>query len=534
MKKPNSISFKPTNNTNKPCTTIINGGLNVKKDIIANCDLDVKKCLGIKNINYTNTEIINSTNEIISNTKSISYINTNGTGILDDGIKDGFYKKIIKVADCNGWESISGNNDLITGGINDIKFKSNGEGPYIGGSFLNAGGIIGLNRLAKWNGNSWTSVNNATISSGFISVIRFNPNNEDEIYVGGSFTNFSSIAGLNRLAKWGGTSVGWTSVDSSGDEINRTIRAINFSPSGTGPYIGGNFNNQKGIGTLDYFSVWNGSNWGSVRTGGDFVQSAGGLLNNKGVYTIEFDENENIYVGGRRIRPSGFNVQLRMIFKWVVGGSRWTSVNLGIDGNLPDNGLGFVRTIKIVNENEIYIGGNFSQFNNNTNLRNLAKYSNTVTGGWTSISGNISDNIEYSNVSTSAPLVFNINIDNLNNIYVSGDFQYIDNNIKLQYLALYDGNSWTSISKCPNGDEINSDVYVVDFSPIGIYGPYIGGIFTEILNNTELQRLSVFNEIFNKYTLFYNSGSSSIDLTNIDDNVCFIYNEDLNKWVILN
>jgi len=56
-KKPCSISFKPAGK-NKPCTTVINGGLKVKKNIVAQCDLTVKKCLNVKNIVYSNTETI--------------------------------------------------------------------------------------------------------------------------------------------------------------------------------------------------------------------------------------------------------------------------------------------------------------------------------------------------------------------------------------------------------------------------------------------------------------------------------------------
>ena len=99
--KPPSITFKPAGK-NKPCTTIIEGNLNVKKNIIANCNLKVKKdltvnkCLNVKNIVYT-TETINETGKTVSGEKSLTWVNTCGTGVLANGIKDGFYKKIIKV-----------------------------------------------------------------------------------------------------------------------------------------------------------------------------------------------------------------------------------------------------------------------------------------------------------------------------------------------------------------------------------------------------------------------------------------------------
>ena len=96
LKKPSSISFKPAGK-NKPCTTVINGGLKVKKNIVAQCDLTVKKCLNVKNIVYSNTETITETGQTVSGVKSLSWINTNGTGVLSDNTKDGFYKKVIYI-----------------------------------------------------------------------------------------------------------------------------------------------------------------------------------------------------------------------------------------------------------------------------------------------------------------------------------------------------------------------------------------------------------------------------------------------------
>ena len=97
-KKPCSISFKPVGN-NKPCKTIINGGLKVKKNIDAQCDLTVKKCLNVKNIVYSNKETITESGQTVSGVKSLSWINTNGTGVLSDNTKDGFYKKVVKIID---------------------------------------------------------------------------------------------------------------------------------------------------------------------------------------------------------------------------------------------------------------------------------------------------------------------------------------------------------------------------------------------------------------------------------------------------
>ena len=46
---------------------------------------------------YSEPELINESGETLSQLKSLSFINTNGTGILEDGCCNGLYKKIIMI-----------------------------------------------------------------------------------------------------------------------------------------------------------------------------------------------------------------------------------------------------------------------------------------------------------------------------------------------------------------------------------------------------------------------------------------------------
>ena len=46
---------------------------------------------------------------------------------------------------------------------------------------------------------------------------------------------------LTYFAKYDSGSNNWTSIKSGGDEVDEEVNTIAFSPSGTGPYIGGEF-----------------------------------------------------------------------------------------------------------------------------------------------------------------------------------------------------------------------------------------------------------------------------------------------------
>ncbi|MBK6536285.1 MAG: hypothetical protein IPG09_00450 [Ignavibacteria bacterium] len=74
----------------------------------------------------------------------------------------------------------------------------NGNDVYAGGSFLGAGGVS-ANRIAKWNGSSWSALGNGLNYKVYALEIIGN-----DVYAGGEF----SIAGgqsAKKIAKWNGS-----------------------------------------------------------------------------------------------------------------------------------------------------------------------------------------------------------------------------------------------------------------------------------------------------------------------------------------
>src|SRR5205807_1824428 len=70
---------------------------------------------------------------------------------------------------------------------------------YIGGDFTAVGNVV-ANHVAKWNGNSWSSLGSGIDGSVFALAVSGN-----ELYAGGLFTNAGG-GPANCVAKWNGSS----------------------------------------------------------------------------------------------------------------------------------------------------------------------------------------------------------------------------------------------------------------------------------------------------------------------------------------
>jgi hypothetical protein len=112
-----------------------------------------------------------------------------------------------------GW--IGGNNAIVKydgtnfstvgGGINAQIFnlKVIDNKLFAVGTFDSAGGIP-ANRIAMWDGNSWSAFSNDIFDNGINDIAVF----QSQIYVTGAFTTINSDTGFNNIAKYNGYTVG--------------------------------------------------------------------------------------------------------------------------------------------------------------------------------------------------------------------------------------------------------------------------------------------------------------------------------------
>ncbi|MBE2180549.1 MAG: hypothetical protein IAE97_08770, partial [Chthoniobacterales bacterium] len=103
---------------------------------------------------------------------------------------------------------------------------------YAGGWFTTAGGIE-ANRVAKWNGSSWSALGSGM--NGDVSALAVSGS---DVYAGGWFTTAGGNSASN-IAKWNGSS--WSAL---GSGVNSGLNAL--AVSGCELYAGGEFSTAGG------------------------------------------------------------------------------------------------------------------------------------------------------------------------------------------------------------------------------------------------------------------------------------------------
>ncbi len=151
---------------------------------------------------------------------------------------------------------ISGNRTIVNA------LAKSGSNVYVGGSFARAGGIT-ANYIAKWNGNSWSALGSGVDFD--VSALAVSGGN---VYAGGSFIRATNTGGaaitVNRIAKWDGTS--WSAL---GSGLNDAVYALAIS--GSNMYAGGLFTLATNTGgakvTVNRIARWDGSSWSALGLG---------------------------------------------------------------------------------------------------------------------------------------------------------------------------------------------------------------------------------------------------------------------------
>ena len=343
---------------------------------------------------------INNVNNIVNTiaTDSNNNVYVGGRFISAGGVTGTSYIAKWTPSDSGGsWSALgSGVNNIV----NTIAIDST-DNIYIGGNFVNMGGILGANRISKWtpsdSGGSWSALGFGVKSKGIIYAIDIDLN--DNIYIGGSFTGVENIS-ANNIAKWTPSDSGgsWSSIGgNSVNGVNDTIYAIAID-SNNNVYIGGQFLNVDGITGINRIAKWTPSD----NTNGAW--SALGSSVNGIVWSLIVDSDNNLYAGGSFSSAGGVSGTSR-IAKWTPSGGTsggvWSALGSGVNN-------GSIYTIAIKSGN-VYIGGSFTSINGVTGINRIAKW--TPSGNSWSVLGSGIDGIVYA-----------IAIDSNNNVYAGGSF----------------------------------------------------------------------------------------------------------------
>jgi hypothetical protein len=359
------------------------------------------------------SEIVTGTNPI-SSSINMSYIS--GTVHSISSGSDGFIKTIINQ------ESTLNRNFSAISGLNGTCYAiaSDTVGSiYVGGEFTTANGVT-VNRIAKWNGSSWSSLGSGLGTSGACYAIAVS--SSGIVYAGGTFT-VAGGAPANYIAQWNGTR--WSTMQSISG-INGACYAMAFDASGN-LCVGGSFTTADGIG-VNYVACWlpNTSQWTNLSPGF-----------NSTCYAIAVGPGNIIYAGGAFTANSGSTLSLSYV-AYRTPTSVWLALGTGVSAAC--------YSLAVDRAGNLYAGGDFTTAGSVSASR-IAKWNGI---SWEALGSGL-DN-------TCRGLMFGVN----SQLYATGSFT--------NYLSIWNGLSWTPISGVNNAGyaitltESNSLIIVGNFT----------------------------------------------------------------------
>ncbi len=97
----------------------------------------------------------------------------------------------------NKWSALGSG---LNGTCNVLALDTNNN-LYAGGSFVTAGGVT-CNRIAEWNGATWSALTTGVVQSGGNGVFALKTIGYNKVYVGGNFSSAGGVANTANLALW--------------------------------------------------------------------------------------------------------------------------------------------------------------------------------------------------------------------------------------------------------------------------------------------------------------------------------------------
>ena len=342
--------------------------------------------------------------------------------------------------DGTDWQAVG---DPVTADLNSTVYASVPDGSggiYVGGNFVNASSIAGADYIAYWTGAAWEAVGDP-VTPDLGSNVYTLKMVEDNLYVGGLFTNASGIADADYLARWDSFFASWYAV---GAGLNDYVNVIDYMDEKL--YIGGNFTDVGADTDADYFVYYdlNDSSWNTLGAG---VDDEVNCLDVEGNY---------LYVGGY-FSQAGSSLEADYFARW--DGSSWTALGSGLDG--PVNSI-------TVDDSDVYVGGDFTNAGGNANADGIVRWDGST---WNPLGRGVSGT------------VYTIEVDG-NDIYIGGNF-ILKEDPSIKNLARFDGEHWSSV-----GDSPDSTVYAIKIWDSDLY---IGGAFANMAGQVAADYLAKWN-----------------------------------------
>lgn len=291
-------------------------------------------------------------------------------------------------------------------------FTSAGNTLYVGGDFIDAGGLAKADHIASWDGTAWSALGGGLGNSPSAAyAIAVDPVTGD-VFAGGSFQNAGGDQAADEIARFDGTS--WKSLSSVG--LNGPVFALAIV--GRTLYIGGGFSEAAGIAEADAVASYgiDSGGWSAITNGSNDI---GGT-----VCCLVPDGIGGLYVGGSFIDADG--IATADYAAHYLGGTSWSAIGASTALN------GRVRAIA-VSGSDIYVGGDFINAGGDTNADKIAMYagSDWLALGSTSAFGEGGNS------------VYALTVDE-DTVFAAGYFNNAGGKAKIDGIGAFRAGAWTN------------------------------------------------------------------------------------------
>jgi hypothetical protein len=324
-----------------------------------------------------------------------------------------------------GWDHLGTGATATTSALNNDVLAMNTDlagTMYVAGKFTNAGGVVGRNRIASWNGTSWGSVGPVNTFGGEIRALAFDPAT-NRVFAGGVFQNAGGNADADFLAVWNGSV--WAPFCTGATRLGGNVDALVVM--GGLLYVGGEFQDGFGLAAADYMLACD------LTTGTVSATTVGPSFPGP-VYDLARDGLGHLYAGGNFQNVENIAATDYVASYSVVGG--WT--NLG-SAATPNGGAvtGIVRAVDADNTN-VYVGSDGVDIALIPQADHVARWNGVA---WSAMGSNASGTDGYLPANA---LIFAMLV-NGTHVVASGDWVNAGGNPVADHIAEFNGTSWTTL-----------------------------------------------------------------------------------------
>jgi hypothetical protein len=206
----------------------------------------------------------------------------------------------------------------------------------VGGSFAALDGVS-VNKIARWNGSSWTALGSGMGGLGAVFALAVLPNGD--LVAGGQFTSAGGVP-ANCIARWDGSS--WSALGSSiGALAGASVLSLAVLPNGD--LVAGGFFTSAGGVPANCIARWDGSAWWPLGSGFNTITAK--------VRALAVLPNGDLIAAGNFLTAGG--VPAKLIARW--NGSTWSALGSGLTTQLPYD----VNALAVLPNGDLIAGGNF-------------------------------------------------------------------------------------------------------------------------------------------------------------------------------